>query len=559
MSTSTPSKRMRRTVIPVVALAAVGAAGGAVVLAGCGGSASAGSAPASIAGYIPASSPLYVQVSTDTAGPQWTNLNRLGKLFPGFESMRADVERSLSGEGINWQKDLQPLLGDSAAVAAVEVPNGASVVQGALTDPAAAAGRAVAKAADTPMLAVLQIAPGKSGDLKALIAKSPGGMKETGTRDGATLYADVAAGTYGAVTDESLIIGSTEGAVNKALEAHAAGGEAALSGIFRFNNALALLPDDVFAMAYMNLDVIGESAEEVIPQVGTLAGGQMKGAAAMSVTAQPDGLRMKAVLVDAPPMVNQKAFSPELTAQAPADAVAYIGFNRLADTVQTAISAASGEASDETRKQIEALTGQLPLLLGVNADDLRNLTGGEHAVVVSGSGKEPRVALALDVANGAQATKSLTALSRSVPLVLNQFGSDKVKVGKTTVFADGAVKGQSIAMGDGRSLAWGVRGNLAGIGNGAGAVASVLAPRAAGQSLGANPGFKAAMQGMPEQVTGLAYVDMAKMLPILAANGAFKGKDGASKRADLEPVKEIAAWSTAGDTPTVEVFVGIGK
>jgi hypothetical protein len=104
-----------------------------------------------------------------------------------------------------------------------------------------------------------------------------------------------------------------------------------------------------------------------------------------------------------------------------------------------------------------------------------------------------------------------------------------------------------------------VRGDLAGIGNGAGAVASVLAPRAAGQSLGANPGFKAAMQGMPEQVTGLAYVDMTKMLPILAANGAFKGKDGAGKRADLEPVKEIAAWSTAGDTPTVEVFVGIGK
>jgi hypothetical protein len=36
-------------------------------------------------------------------------------------------------------------VGDLARVAAVEVPNGASVVQGALTDPAAAAGRAVAK------------------------------------------------------------------------------------------------------------------------------------------------------------------------------------------------------------------------------------------------------------------------------------------------------------------------------------------------------------------------------------------------------------------------------
>ena len=71
MSTSTRSRHMRRKVIPIVALAAAGAAaGGIAVLSGCGSTASAGSAPASIAGYVPASSPLYVQVSTDTAGTQ---------------------------------------------------------------------------------------------------------------------------------------------------------------------------------------------------------------------------------------------------------------------------------------------------------------------------------------------------------------------------------------------------------------------------------------------------------------------------------------------------------
>ncbi|MEO2057554.1 MAG: hypothetical protein ABGX38_01715, partial [Thermoleophilia bacterium] len=92
MSTSTPSRRLRRHVIPVVALAAAGAVGGAVALTGCGSSASAGSAPASIAGYIPSDSPLYVQVSTDTTGPQWKNLERLGALFPGYGEMRADLD-----------------------------------------------------------------------------------------------------------------------------------------------------------------------------------------------------------------------------------------------------------------------------------------------------------------------------------------------------------------------------------------------------------------------------------------------------------------------------------
>jgi len=558
MSTSTPSRRLRRDVIPVVALAAAGAVGGAVALTGCGSSASAGSAPASIAGYIPSDSPLYVQVSTDTTGPQWKNLERLGALFPGYGEMRADLDTALAREGVDWEKDLQPLLGDAAALAATEVPEAATALQGALADPAAAAGRAAATAADQPMLAVLQIAQGKSADVKALIAKK-GGLTETGTRDGATLYADATAGTYAAITDESLVIGSTEAVVNEALEAHARGGDAVLSGVFRFNDALALLPDDVFAMAYVNLDVAGEAAKEVLPQAEMLAGEQVKGAAAMSVTAEEGGFRMKAVLVDAPSTAQQAPYTPTLTAQAPAGSVAYLGFNKLADTVQTALSSATESGSDETRKQIEALTGQLPLLLGVNADDLRNLTGGEHAVVVTGSGKEPGATLALTVADGPRASKSLTALSRTLPALGRQFGSDDLKVGKATVFSEGAVKGQVIPMGDGRSVAWGVRGTLAGIGNGAAPVANVLAPRAKADSLAGTPGFTAVTAGMPEQVTGLAYVDMRKVVPILAANGAFEGTDGARKRANLAPITQVAAWATAGDTPTVEVVVGMAK
>lgn len=558
MTTPATSRRTRRHVIPVVALAAAGAVGGAALLAGCGSSASAGSAPASIAGYIPSESPLYVQVSTDTSGSQWTKLIKLGTLFPGFGPMRAELNASLAREGINWDTDLKPLLGEAAALATTAVPDTSSVVQGALADPAAAAGRAAATAADQPMLAVLQIAEGKSGDVAALIAKGNGGLKETGTQDGATLYADAVAGTYVAITDESLIIGSTEAVVKQALGAHAKGGDAVLSGVFRFNDALAKLPQDVFAMAYVNLETVGKSAAEVIPQVESIANGQVTGAAAMSVTAEDNGLRMKAVLVDAPPTADQTPYAPTLTSQAPADSIAYIGFNRLADTVETAITAASGSGSDETKKQIDALTGQLPLLLGVNTGDLRNLTGGEHAVVVSGSGAMPGAALALKVADGPQATKSLTALSRTIPALAGQFGGEKLKVGTATAVTAGGAKGQRIAVGE-RTVAWGVRGDLAVIGNGVPAIGQVLAPRAAADSLAGSPAFVAATKGMPDQVTGLAYVNMRKANTVLAANGAFAGKDGAKMRAQLRPIRDITAWSTGGETPTVEVFVGMAK
>lgn len=195
----------------------------------------------------------------------------------------------------------------------------------------------------------------------------------------------------------------------------------------------------------------------------------------------------------------------------------------------------------------------------MNTDDLRNLTGGEHAVVVTGTGTEPRVALALTVQDGARATKSLTALSKSVPVALGQFGPESLKVGEATAFAAGAVEGQVIPLGEGRSVAWGVRGNMAAIGNGTGAVAGVLAQRPAGDSLASTPGFRSATTGMPDQVSGLAYVDMTRVTRLMAQGGAFEGTDGARKRANLEPISHVAAWSTDGDTPTVDVVIGMRK
>lgn len=558
MTTPQPRvRRMRRPLLLLTSLAAV--SGGALVIAGCGGSDPAGSAAGAAAGYVPAASPLYFEVSTDTNGLQWKQLRALATLFPGYAHMKKGLDKGLSSNGIDWDTQVRPLLGKNAALAVPSLPDG-SVAAGAPSDPAKSAGGLAATAADQPVIAVVEIAPGKSGAIKTLLTSQPGsGIAQTGAKDDATLYADAAGGMYAAVNDQVLIIGSSQDVVSKALDAHAAGGDQVLSGVAKFNDALAKLPSDVFAQAYVNLEGITKSALAAVPQAKQLAGSQVTGVAAMSITAEKTGLRMKAILVGAPPASAQTEYTPTLMASAPQDALAYVGFNRLADTVQGALSSAGESSSGDTKKQIDALTGQLPLLLGVTGGDLRNLTGGEHAVVVTDGRNAPAVSLALKTANGAQASKSLAALSKSVPQALNQFGGIKAKLPAWTAVDLGGVKGQQLALSANAGVVWGVKGDLAVIGTQATGVAQVLSPTAGTLPLSRTPAFTTATQGMPDKVTGLAWVNVARIVAALEARGSFRGKDGQTTLNNLRVVKNLAAWSSGGETPTLDVFVGLSR
>lgn len=558
----------RRVIVPVAALAAVGAAGGALALSGCGDTASAGSVAASAAGYIPADSPVYMQVSTDTSGPQWTQFTRLAGYFPGFDEMQAELRADLAKDGISWETELRPLLGDAAALAATKVPEVTATGSQIVANPAKAAGAAAASAADTPMLAVFQIADGKSQALTDLLQQPKGGnLTPSGQYNGATLYNDAATATYAAVTADALIVGSTQDVVKQSIDAHAAGGDQVLSGVFRFNDALGLLPKDVFAMGYVNIDELGKAAASALPGAEGLVQGQVSGAAAVAVTAESDGMRIKGVLVGAPPSTQQKSFSPTLTANAPADSLAYVGFNDLAGTAGQVLKGASEAAKANTKQQIDQVTSQLPLLLGVTGADLTNLAGGEHAVVITdptgkGASAEPGLTLALKTADGAKAGDTLSTLSDRVPTLLRQFGpasvSGKVGKGFTDIPLGNGITGHRLPVAGMGDVVWGVNGDLAAIGDQASGVKAVLSA-APGGGLAGSPGFKAATQGMPDQVTGVAWVNVPQILPVLQARGEFNGAEGAKKRDCLEHITGIAAWGTQGDTPTVEVFVGMKK
>ena len=119
------------------------------------------------------------------------------------------------------------------------------------------------------------------------------------------------------------------------------------------------------------------------------------------------------------------------------------------------------------------------------------------------------------------------------------------------------MKGHELSINSTGDIVWGVKGDLAVIGSRAAGVSTVL--NGTGPSLAGNAAFTAATQGMPDQVTGLAWLNVPQAMPLLQKNGAFNGKDGAKDREMLSHVSGVAAWGTQGANPTVEVFVGLQK
>ena len=95
----------------------------AVVAAGCGGSAdttSAGSGGASIA---PANAAAYISVDSNLDSAAWTKAKALLDRFPGKAEIIADLRSELEQEGLDWETDVKPALGDELDVVWLDFQN----------------------------------------------------------------------------------------------------------------------------------------------------------------------------------------------------------------------------------------------------------------------------------------------------------------------------------------------------------------------------------------------------------------------------------------------------
>lgn len=520
-----------------------------LIAAGCGGDSAdtSGAAAAKAAGYVPSTAPMYVELSTDLESAQWKQVETLAKVFPGYAQARAELDKKLT-EGVDFEKEVRPLLGEHAAMAVVSLPKNASV--GTLTSGTTPGLDTLQNTAqDGDFLGVVELAEGKEADAEALVAKEAGGTPTT-IADTKVYGKD---GEFTAVVPGAILFASKTEDIKAALDAKAAGGDKVLSGSDRFTSAFSKLPDTNFATSYMDVGALAQQAAASNPQ---LAQAQNLGLAkdervVAAATAETEGIRVKGLVVGAPAGSGGEAFSPKLTAHVPSDAIAYVGFQNLqkqvADTV-TRYGEAGGQANLD---QVTALVPQIQTMLGVTLDDLRALTTKEHALVVTKGTPVPGVTLALQVADGAQATTTLNALRTKAPALLKAQGVT-LPAWKSVDLA-GGVTGWDLPISPTGGVTYGVDGDLALIGSNPATVKQVQQPV---QPLSQSSDYTAATAGMPDQVTSVMWVNVSDAVRLGNSLGVFKGTPEAY--ANWQKVKSISGWTTGGDEPTFEALVRVG-
>jgi hypothetical protein len=522
------------------AVAAMAAA--SLAVAGCGGGqASTGAGASDVAGFIPAGSPVYVEVSTDVGGTQWTQTVALAKRFPGYGKLVAKVTDQLANEKIDFAGQIKPLLGSAAAVGVFDIKG--------LAD----------NSPDPSVVGAIDLADGKEADFVKLITTGKDPAKKVGQHDGVDLYGDSNA-TF-AVLDGTVLVSDTPERVNRAIDAHRGGKSQTMAGSAKLDAAFAELPDEVLAQGFVDLGAVVRLASTAGGGTASAGGAaiaeQLKksgigadAAIGLSVSAEADGVRIKAVGLG----VTQTAgttepFTPKLVEKVPADAIAYAGFKNAYSLGAHVIKQIGGQ-DPQVKKALSQASLVLPLL-GINLDDVKGLTSLEHALVVTKGTKVPGAVLVLEVVDPARAGATLDTLSKTVPALLDKSGT-KIPAFTKVTLANG-VSGWQSPITPKAGVVYGVDGNLAFIGTLPEAVRQVQAPVS---KLTDDPAYQAATRQMPSKVDALLWLNGEELLTTLDGLGALKDAPD-DVIANVRPLKNIAAWSTGGDKPTFEAFLTI--
>lgn len=222
---------MRRALLLLVLLAC----SLALALSACGGDDDDGSSGAlgTALGYLPADAPLALAVDTDLDGPGYENADAIIKKFPlPYGSVREFLRAELAvpGSGMNFEEDVEPILGNPAVLGASDV---ASFLAGTNDDDF-----------------VLALQTSDQEALDGLVEKT--GADETGKAGDATKYES--GGTSFAIAGDVLVLAGSERLLDQAIERSGDADE----GLDEesFDAALDGLPADAIARVYLNMQAL---------------------------------------------------------------------------------------------------------------------------------------------------------------------------------------------------------------------------------------------------------------------------------------------------------------
>ena len=526
----------RRLLVAACVLGAV-----AVAVAGCGGGGGA-AAPDSPAGFTPSTAPLYVEASANADGPQWTQVQALAQRFPAYPQLIADIESDLARHGIDFTRDVKPLLGERAGLSLESFAD------------------------DAGMVLSSQLASGKEGDATALIqrAASQAGTPTPKQHDGVDYYQ--VDDMLFAVKDGVALMSDKESALFAALDAHAGGADQTIAENPRYTKVLSQLPADALGTLYVDVGAAVGGIQDHTTQLGLrMFGITSQSALGLAATAQPTGVAIKAVGDDIALLRGAKPFSPTLLNHVPADALGYVGFTDLTALLEGLVQGI--ESDPDLGPQLKGLTGQLGSIedeLGVKLDDLRALAAGEVGIVVTSGPTNatfPGIVAVLEQADGARAKRTLDALRPTVrqliafvKLGLAAAGggaSSPVPEWRQVELANG-VSGWELPLTPEAGIVYGVDGDIAYIGTTPAAIRAVQAPAA---PLSADAAFKAAAAKVPSSDALFIWANVQQILSFLDRLGVFR--DDAELLQNLRPIQNAMVGVSGGATTTLDAFVSI--
>jgi hypothetical protein len=197
-----------------------------IVAAGCGDEEAAGPLDEAL-GHLPAEAPFAVAIDTNLDGDQYRALDRIAGKFPFGDQAKGALRDSLEDEeGVDFERDIRPLLGNPFVVGGVDPRN----VDGK----------------DNDFVAAIQVKDeSKLGDL---VEKSK--ANDVGERAGATIYREPDGDTY-AVKDDVLVVASSRRLLDSGLDTREEGNGLSADD---FDKALEGLPDGALVRAYADVE-----------------------------------------------------------------------------------------------------------------------------------------------------------------------------------------------------------------------------------------------------------------------------------------------------------------
>ena len=336
--------------IPVLLVAAL-----LPVLAGCGSGSDVGAA----ADVVPADVFVYASVDTDFDGDGWAALEEFAAKFPGGDNLLQSLADDQLGseEGIDFEADVKPALGDEVAVVVLDAP---------AEDPLAES---------TSESFVLLLQPEDDAAFQRLLEKSDE-PPVTDEVDGWTVVAEdqESLDSFRAALDGPRLDGSED-----------------------FERAMEDLDDGALARVFVNGAKLSEAYEaessEKPPVDALLPGGELP-SFGMAFDVESDSARIdgRAVFADENPFATD-SYSADLPEKVPGDVLAYVSFNDL----ESAFSRFRDVAA-ETNPEAEHQLGMAEALLGVSLEeDVFPLLSGEGALYLRAGAPIPEVTLVTEI------------------------------------------------------------------------------------------------------------------------------------------------------------------